>query len=96
MSNGCGCESGLFSHFKPPYAQLFDIPCRMHDDEYDAGGKRRDADRRLFVRMCKIALRQPRSPWYMIWLFGIAMLYYICVRTFGGFYFNKNKDNERV
>lgn len=94
MSNGCGCEHGLFSRLRPPYAKLFDIPCRMHDDEYDAGGNRREADRRLFDRMCKTALRLDRPPLYKLWLFGIAMLYYVSVRIFGGFYFNKNTNNE--
>ena len=93
MSNGCGCENGLFKFIKPPYARLFHLPCCLHDDEYDIGGDsnaRRIADRNLFTRCVKTIHRNENNPWRMMWLFHIAMMYYVCVRAFGFMYFNKN------
>lgn len=52
MSKGCGCQSGIFKWFKPPYAKLFYAACCIHDDDYDRGGSESDrkaADVRLFV-----------------------------------------------
>lgn len=92
MSNGCGCESGLFSHFRPPYARLFDIPCRLHDDDYDmATVSRRTADRLLFTRMCKVVQGLDGSPIKAVWLYHVALLYYVSVRVFGGLYYNQTK-----
>lgn len=94
MSNGCGCERGLLRHIKPPYANMFHLPCCVHDDAYDIGGDaaaRRSADRDLFRRCITVIQRNERNPWRMMWLFNIAMLYYICVRVFGFMYFNKHK-----
>lgn len=94
MSNGCGCERGLLRHIKPPYANMFHLPCCVHDDAYDIGGDaaaRRSADRDLFRSCITVIQRNERNPWRMMWLFNIAMLYYICVRVFGFMYFNKHK-----
>lgn len=94
MSKGCGCQSGIFKHIKPPYAGLFHLPCCIHDDEYDIGGDRAarlKADRNLFRRCITIVSRADYSPWKMMWLSHIAMLYYLCVRIFGRFYFSYTK-----
>ena len=73
---------------------MFHLPCCVHDDAYDIGGDaaaRRSADRDLFRSCITVIQRNERNPWRMMWLFNIAMLYYICVRVFGFMYFNKHK-----
>lgn len=91
---GCGCQTGLFKYFKPPYAHKFDLPCVIHDDAYDIGGTeeiRKNADRLLYIRMLEIIARESPSPWKMTWFTLIALLYYTSVRIFGRFYFNYKK-----
>lgn len=92
MSKGCGCQSGILKYFKPPYANLFHIPCCIHDDDYDIGGDkeaRLKADKNLFQRCVTIIIRNRYSPFKMIWMFNIALLYYMSVRIFGRFFFNR-------
>lgn len=89
MSNGCGCQTGFLKYIKPPYANYFYIPCCIHDDEYDLGKNRKKADRDLFLGCMKIILKNENNPWKILWLTGIAGLYYIAVRIFGRHYFNK-------
>ena len=94
MRKGCGCQSGFLRFIKPPYADMFHLPCCVHDDDYDIGGDaaaRRTTDRELFRRCIIVIQRNERNPWRMMWLFNIAMLYYVCVRAFGFMYFNKHK-----
>lgn len=96
MSNGCGCEKGLLKYFRPPYAAFFYVACCMHDDDYDRGGSaedRKKADRRLFRNMMKLVMKNNGSPWQVLWLTFIALLYYVSVRLFGRFYF-KETINE--
>ena len=88
MSNGCGCQSGILKFFKPPYAKKFYIPCCIHDDDYDRGGNRKEADQRLFRGCLKIILKEETNPWKISWLTLISLFYYIAVRIFGRFYFN--------
>nr|DAL02907.1 MAG TPA: Group XII secretory phospholipase A2 precursor (PLA2G12) [Caudoviricetes sp.] len=93
MSNGCGCQTGLFRYIKPPYARMFHLPCCIHDDAYEIGGdkhSRRMADRELFRRCTVVVCRNEHNPWRMMWLFTIAMTYYIAVRIFGFIYFKFN------
>lgn len=95
MTNGCGCQSGVLRFIKPPYAKMFHLPCCVHDDAYSIGGDahaRRNADRELFRRCITVIHRNEQSPWRMMWLIHIAMLYYVCVRTFGFMYFNFTKS----
>lgn len=106
MSNGCGCESSILKWFKPPYAEMFYVPCCMHDNDYDHGGDGLDrwiADRWLYRRMIQIIYKdytqnyyvctKLSSPWKILKLVMIANIYYISVRLFGRFYFNySNKD----
>lgn len=88
MSNGCGCQTGILRWFKPPYHKKFYVPCCIHDDDYDLGGNRRDADRRLFRNCLKVIWTEETNPWSMTWMTLIAFSYYLCVRIFGRFYFN--------
>lgn len=91
MSNGCGCERGLFRFLKPPYAKRFYIPCVLHDNDYDKGGSKQDrknADIRLFFRMQCLSRRMNRNPFVLTWFTLIALLYYSSIRIFGSFYFN--------
>lgn len=53
---------------------------------------KRNADRTLFRRCITVIHRRESSPRRMMWLFNIAMLYYISVRMFGGLYFKFNKE----
>ena len=95
MSKGCGCQSGIFKHLKPPYAKLFHFPCCIHDDGYDLGGgklERKIEDRTLFMNCIKTVLKNYKNPWKMMWLFHIAMLYYVMVRLFGKFFFHYQKS----
>lgn len=66
----------------------------MHDDAYDIGGDksaREIADALLFARMTKVIYRGAYAPPHHLWLTCIAVLYYVCVRLFGRFYFNYTK-----
>lgn len=92
MSNGCGCQTGILRFIKPPYAKKFYIPCCMHDDDYDRGGNRREADRSLFLGCMKTILKEETNPWKIFWLSFVSLSYYIAVRIFGRFYFNYSND----
>lgn len=48
------------------------------------------ADRELFRRCTVVVCRNEHNPWRMMWLFTIAMTYYIAVRIFGFIYFKFN------
>nr|DAX56536.1 MAG TPA: Group XII secretory phospholipase A2 precursor (PLA2G12) [Caudoviricetes sp.] len=91
MSKGCGCQSGAFRWFKPPYAKLFYAACCIHDDDYDRGGSESDrkaADVRLF-RNCYRKIAQPcTSPTKTLWLVLMALCYYWGVRLLGHHHFN--------
>jgi len=90
MSNGCGCEKGLLRFVKPPLAKYFYAACCMHDDDYDRGGKacqRKQADKRLFFNMLHIIRQRETSPVITSLYVNVALLYYVCVRLFGRFYF---------
>ena len=93
VSNGCGCESGIFKYFKPPYHKYFYVACCMHDDAYDLGGGKKDrliADRNFFHRMLQLVyLDTIASPWKQAWLVLVALHYYVAVRLMGWHYFNK-------
>lgn len=96
MSNGCGCERGLFRWFKPPYAKFFYAACLCHDNDYDKGGdskQRKEADRTLYWRMVELVKTRGRSfnPAKATWMVMIALLYYYSVRVFGWMYFNKKE-----
>lgn len=91
MSNGCGCQTGILRFFKPPYAKKFYIPCCIHDDDYDRGGSRKEADRNLFTNCMKTIIKEETNPFRVVWFTLISLLYYISVRVFGHFYFNYNK-----
>lgn len=91
MSNGCGCQTGILRFFKPPYAKKFYIPCCIHDNDYDRGGSRKEADRNLFINCIKIIIKEEINPFKIVWFTLISLLYYISVRVFGHFYFNYNK-----
>ena len=95
MNKGCGCQTGILKHIKPPYADLFHLPCCIHDDDYDIGGDaaaRRTADRNLFRRCVKIVNRSEMNPWRVMWLVHVAMLYYIAVRVLGFMFFKFDKS----
>lgn len=92
MSNGCGCQTGILRFIKPPYAKKFYIPCCMHDDDYDRGGNRKEADRSLFLGCMKTVLKEETNPWKIFWLSFVSFSYYIAVRIFGRFYFNYSND----
>ena len=54
MSNGCGCERGLFRWVKPPYAEKFRAACELHDDYYEWGYlSRKKCDEVLFMNMVR-------------------------------------------
>lgn len=90
MSNGCGCEKGLFRFVKPPYAGKFRAACEIHDFHYArADISRRQADVRLFRDMVKIVEKTESTPFRVWWFANIAMVYYVAVRTFGWLYYNK-------
>lgn len=92
MSNGCGCENGIFKWFKPPYSRTFYAACCLHDDDYDIGGDKKSreiADKALFTRMvCKGNYEFASNPIKITWIVIIALCYYFAVRIFGRFYFN--------
>lgn len=94
MSNGCGCQTGVLKWFRPPYAELFYVPCCMHDDDYDRGGTagdRKEADRKLFARMVRVIVScgWAHYPWRFSEMVAVALLYYVSVRIFGRRYFSK-------
>ncbi|UWG05597.1 MAG: group XII secretory phospholipase A2 precursor (PLA2G12) [Bacteriophage sp.] len=94
MSNGCGCETGILRYIKAPYAKMFYVPCCIHDNDYDSGGKakeRKKADVTLYRNMCKVIGRTDCTPFKAHFLTGIALLYYISVRIFGRFYFKYDR-----
>lgn len=99
MSNGCGCQSGLLKHIRPPYAKKFYVPCCMHDDDYDRGGdkySRLFADKMLFFRMMKTIIKEDITPGRTLWLVLIAYGYYIAVRLMGWRYYKyiiRNDDD---
>lgn len=91
MSKGCGCQSGLLRFIKPPYAKKFYVPCCMHDDDYERGGRKAErlmSDRDLFLRMMRIVYENEISPWRVTWFTLVALLYYVSVRVFGWRFFN--------
>lgn len=90
MSNGCGCQTGILRFIKPPYAKKFYVPCCIHDDDYDRGGDRKEADKCLFLGCMKTILKEETNPWKIFWLSFVSLSYYIAVRIFGRFYFNNN------
>ena len=79
MSKGCGCQSGIFRWFTPPYAKLFYAACCIHDDDYDRGGSECDCFRK--IDKCSFA------PAKALWVACIALCYYWSVRLLGGNYF---------
>ena len=94
MSNGCGCEKGFLRFVKPPLAKYFYVPCCLHDNAYDVGGtasKRKQSDQYLYIGMVQTVLKREQSPLKATLYIGIALLYYVCVRAFGRFYFNYKK-----
>lgn len=90
MSKGCGCQTGIFRWFTPPYSRLFYAACCIHDDDYDRGGSERDrkaADLRLFVNCFKKIAKSGFAPAKAMWVTCIALCYYWSVRLLGGNYF---------
>ncbi|MFC2513017.1 MAG: hypothetical protein ACFNWT_08335 [Prevotella denticola] len=91
MSKGCGCQTGIFRWFTPPYAKLFYAACCIHDDDYDRGGSARDrllADRCLFHNCLRRILQCRFSPPKTFRLVAVALAYYAAVRLMGCHYFN--------
>lgn len=90
MSNGCGCERGLFRWVKPPYAEKFRAACELHDDYYEWGYlSRKKCDEVLFMNMVRKVNETETKPMRVWWFVNIAMLYYVSVRLFGWMYFKK-------
>lgn len=90
MSNGCGCERGLFRWVKPPYAEKFRAACELHDDYYEWGYlSRKKCDEVLFMNMVRKVNVTETKPMRVWWFVNIAMLYYVSVRLFGWMYFKK-------
>lgn len=90
MSNGCGCERGLFRWVKPPYAETFRAACELHDDYYEWGYlSRKKCDEVLFMNMVRKVNETEAKPMRVWWFVNIAMLYYVSVRLFGWMYFKK-------
>lgn len=90
MSNGCGCERGLFRWVKPPYAEKFRAACELHDDYYERGYlSRKKCDEVLFMNMVRKVNETETKPMRVLWFVNIAMLYYVSVRLFGWMYFKK-------
>lgn len=90
MSKGCGCQSGIFRWFTPPYAGLFYAACCIHDDDYDRGGSERDrkvADLRLFVNCFRKIAKSGFAPAKAMWCALVALCYYWSVRLLGSNYF---------
>ena len=99
MSKGCGCQTGILRFFKPPYSKKFYVPCCIHDDDYDRGGSRKQADQDLFLNCMKTIIKEETSPWKILWLTMVSLFYYMSVRLFGYFYFNYDKNdlqNQKV
>jgi hypothetical protein len=89
MKNYCGFEKAKLT--RPPYWALFNASCKIHDDNYTDGGAKEDrlkADLGFFWRMLEDINKledyksKKRATRY-------AIIYYICVRCFGRFSFNK-------
>lgn len=90
MSKGCGCQSGIFRWFKPPYAKLFYVAYCIHDDDYDRGGSESDrkaADVRLFLNCFRKIGKSSFAPAKTLWITTIALCYYWSVRLLGSNYF---------
>ena len=92
MSKGCGCQTSILRFIKPPYSKYFYVPCCIHDDDYDIGGKeleREIADVKLQANMLKVIERDKTlSLAKRKWLIFISKIYYLSVRFFGKHYFN--------
>lgn len=83
MSKGCGCSTGPLSKFKPPFSSFFYAACCKHDDAYEVGLSRPEADNQFFKDMLYLISKADFPILKIFYLIFIVTIYYLSVRLVG-------------